>query len=149
LGYADLHIHMFADMAHGGAVLAGKPYAPDPDPFGKVGINQALEQDFTTLAALVDSDGNSIPAPILCPGFVNEIDPNNGCRDRFFHGDHDEFAGDPVGSDLGTQDGAASNPAFRSSMDGPAGAAPRTSRPTTSGWSAPGREGCASSPCWR
>jgi hypothetical protein len=109
LGYADLHVHMFAEMAHGGAVLAGKAYASTPDPFGKTGINQALEQDFTTLARLEDSDGNPVPAPVLCPPFINDVDPNNGCRETFFHGDHDPFAGDPVGSDLGTHDGATSN----------------------------------------
>lgn len=109
LGYADLHVHMFAEMAHGGAVLAGKAYANTPDPFGKTGINQALEQDFTTLALLENSDGEPVPAPALCPPYVDQVDPNNGCRETFFHGDHDPFAGDPVGSDLGTHDGATSN----------------------------------------
>jgi microsomal dipeptidase-like Zn-dependent dipeptidase/PKD repeat protein len=108
-GYADLHVHMFAEMAHGGAVLAGKAYAPDPDPYGKSGINQALEQDFTTLASLVDTDGDAVPAPVLCPGYVDVIDPNNGCQETFFHGDHDALVGDPIGSFLGTQDGAQSN----------------------------------------
>jgi hypothetical protein len=34
-GYADLHMHMFAHLAHGGEVLAGKP-------FHKNGVNAAL-----------------------------------------------------------------------------------------------------------
>ncbi len=34
-GFADLHTHLFAHMAHGGKVLAGKPYSFD-------GVNIAL-----------------------------------------------------------------------------------------------------------
>ena len=38
-GYADLHVHLFANLAHGGTAFAGAPYHPG-------GIDVALAQDF-------------------------------------------------------------------------------------------------------
>ena len=43
-GYADLHAHMFAHLAHGGRVLAGKPYAVD-DQGIDLGFNKALSAE--------------------------------------------------------------------------------------------------------
>jgi microsomal dipeptidase-like Zn-dependent dipeptidase len=97
-GYADIHLHLFGDLAHGGGVLAGKPY----DEAG--GINVALGNDFGTGADLVDNLGRSPPhtdaIPYLCPGFLP------GCGLTLWHGNHDLFA-DSAGA--GTRDGSASN----------------------------------------
>jgi microsomal dipeptidase-like Zn-dependent dipeptidase len=43
-GYADLHAHMFGHLAHGGKVLAGKPYAVDVQGFD-LGFNKALSKE--------------------------------------------------------------------------------------------------------
>jgi microsomal dipeptidase-like Zn-dependent dipeptidase len=97
-GYADIHLHLFGDLAHGGGVLAGRPY----DEAG--GINVALGNDFGTGADLVDNLGRSPPRtdaiPYLCPGFLP------GCGPTLWHGNHDLIA-DSAGA--GTKDGSASN----------------------------------------
>ncbi|MFQ5593148.1 MAG: membrane dipeptidase [Anaerolineae bacterium] len=87
-GYADLHLHIFAHLAHGGGVLAGKPY----DPSG--GINVALQPDDWTDVDLVKKDGGELPRD--SDGRV------------LFHGDHVRLdlmglgIDDPVG--VGTGD---------------------------------------------
>ncbi len=97
-GYADIHLHLFGDLAHGGGVLAGAAY----DPAG--GINAALQNDFGSYADLVDNRGNSPPLtsaiPYLCPSFLP------GCGPTLWHGNHDLFA-DSAGA--GTKDGSGSN----------------------------------------
>jgi microsomal dipeptidase-like Zn-dependent dipeptidase len=97
-GYADIHLHLFGDLAHGGGVLAGAAY----DPAG--GINGALQNDFGTYADLVDNRGASPPLtnaiPYLCPSFLP------GCGPALWHGNHDVFA-DSAGA--GTKDGSPSN----------------------------------------
>lgn len=47
-GYADLHVHMFADVAHGGSVLSGAAYDPTNDD-----VNEALRPDYGTHRDLV------------------------------------------------------------------------------------------------
>ena len=96
-GYADLHLHLFAHMAHGGGVLSGESYDPQD------GVNSALKADFQTDKDLVNKDGNDLPS-LDCPAFLG---PN--CGDKLLHGDHNNpFADDPIGSSLGTKDGAHS-----------------------------------------
>jgi microsomal dipeptidase-like Zn-dependent dipeptidase len=100
-GYSDMHLHLFADLAHGGGVLAGEPY--DYGTGG--GVNEALEQDFTTDKNLVKKDGSVLgpPAGVTCPSYLTATE----CAQKFFHGEHDILAGDSVGN--GTKDGATSN----------------------------------------
>ncbi len=131
-GYMDMHMHMFADMAHGGCTLAGKPF----DPIG--GVNAALRPDYTTSADLVYGNGvelgkwadavdivqtdGSFLADFLQGlriGLSLWVRAFAGCpanlfgsrctSEDYFHGPHDALLGDPIGSFLGTQDGAASN----------------------------------------
>src|SRR5262245_25018169 len=52
-GYADMHMHLFGHQAHGGGVLAGKPFEPE-------GVNKALRPDFTTVLDMVDGDGSEL-----------------------------------------------------------------------------------------
>src|SRR5262245_22361736 len=89
-GYADMHVHMFANLAHGGGVLAGEAY----DASG--GVNAALAQDFGTDLDLVKNNGAPLPTP-LCPPYLA-----GRCGRVLFHGDHTIFD-DTVG--IGTQDG--------------------------------------------
>lgn len=74
-GWADIHVHMFSNLAFGGGVLAGAPY----DPAG--GIAKALGPDFGT-----DLDLESVahtPVPVTsCPPLV----PN--CGRNVLHGMH-------------------------------------------------------------
>jgi microsomal dipeptidase-like Zn-dependent dipeptidase len=97
-GYADIHLHLFADLAHGGGVLAGKPY----DAAG--GVNVALGNDFGTDLALVDNLLGPPPPtnafPFECPAYLP------GCGPVVWHGYHDPVY-DSAG--FGTQDGAGSN----------------------------------------
>ncbi len=92
-GYADIHVHMFAHLAHGGGVFVGKPY----DTTG--GITEALKQDYGTNLDLVKKDGGALPSP-SCPSFL----PN--CGSKLFHGDH-TLIDDTVG--VGTNDTPKSN----------------------------------------
>lgn len=93
LGYADLHVHMMAHLAHGGAVLHGMSF----DPVG--GVNAALKQDYGTDLDIVNPNGTERPPP-SCPSWLP------GCGAKLFHGDH-LLIDDVVGQ--GTQDGTASN----------------------------------------
>jgi len=93
LGYADLHVHMMAHLAHGGAVLVGKSF----DETG--GVNEALRQDFGTDLDIINGDGSERGAP-ACPDWL----PN--CGTKLFHGHH-LLIDDVVGQ--GTKDGTASN----------------------------------------
>jgi microsomal dipeptidase-like Zn-dependent dipeptidase len=104
-GYADMHLHLFADLAHGGATLAGKPY----DPVG--GVNGSLWQDYTWnpgshFENLLVKGGNRVPEPLLCPGYIADSS-ECGAGQQAFHLDHDIISGDSVG--VGTKDGAQSN----------------------------------------
>ncbi|RIL06395.1 MAG: hypothetical protein DCC71_07020, partial [Proteobacteria bacterium] len=90
-GYADLHMHLFSHLAHGGGVLHGKA-------FDAAGVNVALQQDYGTDLDLVTSGGGELPAP-TCPGFLPS------CGAKIFHGDHPQIG---AGSDTlgaGTKDG--------------------------------------------
>ena len=83
-GFADLHVHMFANLAFGGGVLAGAPY----DPVG--GAAKALGPDFGTSLDLVLPVGAQQRVG-LCPPLVPNCGPN------VMHGDHilvvDDFLG--------------------------------------------------------
>jgi len=90
-GYADLHVHMFAHLAHGGGVLSGTPY----DATG--GVNKALRMDYGTDLDLVKKDGSELIDPLFCDEDVMPF-----CGDRLFHGGHlitDEAVG------VGTHEG--------------------------------------------
>jgi len=101
-GYADLHVHMFANLAHGGAILAGEAWDLG-------GVNAALGEDYGANRQLVDRNGNLKP-PVdgsglpRCPDFLLSAGLCNG--QVLFHGDHTVF--DTV-TGGGTNDGAASN----------------------------------------
>jgi microsomal dipeptidase-like Zn-dependent dipeptidase len=103
-GYADLHVHMFGNLAHGGAMIAGEPWDPS-------GVNAALAEDYGSHLHLVDKNGN--PKPVVdgtvpfgpeCPDFLRNAGLCKG--EVLFHGDHTAL--DTV-TGGGTNDGAASN----------------------------------------
>jgi microsomal dipeptidase-like Zn-dependent dipeptidase len=104
-GYADLHVHMFANLAHGGATLAGEPWDVN-------GVNAALGEDYGSGLNLVKG---AAPEPIVdgsaglpeCPSFLLNSPLGNLCTGQvLFHGDHTAF--DTV-TGGGTNDGANSN----------------------------------------
>ena len=114
-GYADMHVHMFANLAHGGATLAGEPWDAK-------GVNTALGADYGLSAAIqnangltgdvVDKNGNTEKyvdnglAP-TCPDFLQSSPLGNLCNgQRLFHGDHTLIDTTTGG---GTNDSAASN----------------------------------------
>ena len=114
-GYADIHVHMFANLAHGGATLAGEPWDPN-------GVNTALGEDYGLnpsipnyyglSGTLVDKKGNTKKyvdnglAP-TCPGFLQGSPLGNLCSgQQLFHGDHTLIDTTTGG---GTNDGASSN----------------------------------------
>lgn len=102
-GYADMHLHLFGNMGHGGAVISGAAFDPDG------GADAALAQDYATDVPLVAANGSAQLPPLLCPLYLG-LD----CGRYLLHGDH-TILDDPVGSDLGTQDGTHAplgSPAF-------------------------------------
>lgn len=125
-GYADLHMHLFGDIAHGGGILAGAPcpsdgteYCPeafDGDPCGNTycdesgltDVNHALKQCYGTDRNLVTKADADVPAP-TCPPFLPDCGANQ------FHLDHGP-TGDTLGDNtIGTRDGSLANigaPAF-------------------------------------
>src|SRR5690606_15476148 len=74
-GFADLHVHMFSNLAMGGGVIVGAAY----DPVG--GIAKALAPDFGTNLDLVSAANTPIPVT-KCPPLV----PN--CGRNVLHGYH-------------------------------------------------------------
>jgi len=106
-GYADLHVHMFANLAHGGATLAGEAWDAN-------GVNAALAEDYGSSLTLVDKKGNLKPVVDgsaglpECPSFLlSDSSGHNLCFHQFlFHGDHTAL--DTV-TGGGTNDGANSN----------------------------------------
>ena len=100
-GYADLHVHMFAELAHGGATLAGKAWDVN-------GVNTALGEDYGSSLNLVDKNGNAKPSVSeLLSGFPADTSEGNLCSGQvLFHGDHTAL--DTV-TGGGTNDGANSN----------------------------------------
>src|SRR5581483_2321579 len=94
-GYADIHLHLFGQMGHGGAVISGAAWDED-------GVNAALAQDYGTDRPLVLRNGMDAPPPIFCPLYMG-LD----CGSHLFHGDH-LLIDDPIGSDFGTRDGSHS-----------------------------------------
>ena len=102
-GYADLHLHMFANLGHGKGTLAGEPY----DALN--GINGALSEDFGTSLQLVGSDGVT-PRPDVstsCPAYLQTAPSGNWCLGQArFHGNH-SLSDSSTG--IGTNDAAASN----------------------------------------
>lgn len=133
LGYADMHMHLFGDIAHGGAVIGGQPCPRSdavfcPEAFaGKLtpgtpgpgqthcgsefcdasrDVNDALHACYGTDYDMRSKSGDAVATP-NCPSWLGD------CGDTLFHGDHTAFE-DPVGA-FGTLDGSASNmgaPAF-------------------------------------
>ena len=106
-GYADLHVHMFANLAHGGAVLAGAPYDPSN------GINTALGEDYGISNVTVNLGGS--PLNVVdgssgtpeCPDYMLNSPIGNLCQGQhLLHGDHTLFDTTTYG---GTNDAAASN----------------------------------------
>jgi hypothetical protein len=83
-GYADIHLHLFGHMGHGGGTISGSSFSED-------GINAALARDYGTDLDLVTSSGIPMPPPIFCPVYMG-LD----CGERLFHGDHLPID-DPVG----------------------------------------------------
>ncbi|MCW5836506.1 MAG: membrane dipeptidase, partial [Labilithrix sp.] len=83
-GFADLHVHMFANLAFGGGVLAGAAY----DPAG--GAAKALAPDFGTDLDLLLPAGTQQRVG-ACPPLVPR------CGSQVMHGDHipviDDFLG--------------------------------------------------------
>jgi hypothetical protein len=98
---------MFANLAHGGAFVAGEPWDPN-------GVNAALAEDYGSSLDLEDQNGNAKPFVYegfgipACPSYLlKDSNGNNLCSNqRLFHGDHTAFDSSTGG---GTNDGAASN----------------------------------------
>jgi microsomal dipeptidase-like Zn-dependent dipeptidase len=95
-GYSDLHVHMFANLAHGGATLAGEAWDPK-------GVNVALGEDFGSNLNLVDKNGNAKPKAD-CPLYM--LTAGLCAGQVLFHGNHTAF--DTV-TGGGTNDGANDN----------------------------------------
>jgi microsomal dipeptidase-like Zn-dependent dipeptidase len=102
-GFSDLHVHMFANLAHGGATLAGEAWDPN-------GVNAALGEDYGSSLALVDKNGHGKPKVDGSGGGPNcplYMIASGLCKDQvLYHGDHTAF--DTV-TGGGTNDGAAAN----------------------------------------
>jgi|GEM_PF-1533274 len=103
-GFSDMHAHMFAHLAHGGAAFVGKPY----DPNG--GINEALKQDYGTDMNVVGAyEGGAPPAhvddglPPDCPDYLLNTGVCNG--QVLWHGDH-QILDDPTGTGSNDQPGS-------------------------------------------
>lgn len=92
-GFADIHVHMFANLAFGQGVVVGAPY----DPAG--GIAKALPADFGTNLDLVSMANTPMPVRV-CPPLI----PN--CGRTVMHGDH-TIVDDTMG--LGTGDSTHGN----------------------------------------
>jgi len=132
-GYADLHMHLFADIAHGGGVLAGAPCPTDSTTYcseafapgqlakdecsksycdltGTYDVNDAIGQCFGTDRDLVTKTGGTLANPDtgLCGVGAGCPCWFDSCGQSLMHGHHTLFD-DAVGSELGTLDGAASN----------------------------------------
>jgi microsomal dipeptidase-like Zn-dependent dipeptidase len=94
---------MFANLAHGGAMVAGEAWDPS-------GVNVALAQDYGSHLPLVDKNGN--PKHVVdgsagspeCPSYLLDAGLCKG--EVLFHGEHTAF--DTV-TGGGTNDGANSN----------------------------------------
>jgi microsomal dipeptidase-like Zn-dependent dipeptidase len=93
-GYADIHVHMFSDTAHGGGVLSGAAYDPAND-----NVNVALRPDYGTHRDLVTKTGGELPTP-TCPSWISD------CGEKLFHGDHFPLVDDAVGSGTGDDTGS-------------------------------------------
>jgi microsomal dipeptidase-like Zn-dependent dipeptidase len=77
-GWADVHVHMFSNLAFGGGVVAGAAY-------DKVnGIRGALAPDYATNQDFVALTGAELPN-VICPALI----PN--CGRKLLHGDHTFF----------------------------------------------------------
>ncbi|HKE23483.1 MAG TPA: membrane dipeptidase [Bryobacteraceae bacterium] len=101
---------MFANLAHGGAFVAGEPWDPK-------GVNTALGEDFGSSKNLVDQNGNAQPGvsgscPFLecnqCPSYLtSDSNGNNLCSGQvLFHGNHTLME---TSTGAGTNDGAVGN----------------------------------------
>lgn len=92
-GFADMHVHMFAHLAYGGALQTGAPYDPTN------GVAGALAPDFGTDLDVVGALGQPVPA--LCVP-THPLYPH--CGRNLLHGDHLGYLDDRLGT--GTHDGA-------------------------------------------
>ena len=138
-GYADLHLHLFANLAHGGGVLAGAAFDP------KGGVNAALREDYGTDLDLVGKDGSEL-------GAADAV--RRSCRSAASTcstATTSSSAPAPTPSARAPRTAAIAScsarsriSACRSSTAGRPGTPPRTSRPTTCGSSAPGAAACDS-----
>jgi microsomal dipeptidase-like Zn-dependent dipeptidase len=132
-GYADLHMHLFADIAHGGGVLAGAPCPADsttfctesfhPGPLAPRGcsknycdqsltldVNDALGACFGSDRDLVTKEGWALANPEIgaCGSLMTCPCDLPECGSRLLHRIHTPLD-DTVGSDLGTFDGSEWN----------------------------------------
>jgi microsomal dipeptidase-like Zn-dependent dipeptidase len=115
-GYADLHVHMFAHLAHGGATIAGTPYDPTCTPGGSCGgVNTALGEDYGISKPVVNGsgtllnlvDGSAGAGKPQCPDYLINSPLGNLCSGQYlFHGDHTPIDTTTYG---GTNDATASN----------------------------------------
>ena len=86
-GWADVHVHMFSNLAFGGGVVAGAAYDKTQ------GIRGALGPDYASNLDLVSSTDSELPN-VTCPALT----PN--CGRKRLHGDHtifDQIAGEGAG----------------------------------------------------
>ena len=128
-GYADLHVHMWANLAHGGATLAGEPWDAK-------GVNTALGEDYGMDPALQNANGISgnlckegyssgqptgcTPQALVgvsgltpaCPDYLLNSPLGNLCAtQQLFHGDHtliDTITGGGTNDSSGNNFGAPS-----------------------------------------
>ena len=126
-GYADIHMHLFADIAHGGGVLHGSACPRvEGDLFcdeayqGQLGlgdcstsycdtsevtdVNVALSSCYATYNDLVTKSGGALPAPAPAPVGCPIHDPQ--CGNRVDHYNHTVFEAPIAG---GTRDPGRGN----------------------------------------
>lgn len=116
-GFADLHVHMFAHLAHGGTVVAGTPYDPSCAPNTTCGgVNTALREDYGTNQIVVNNKNTSQEMTLKtsdCNAYLNGLGSSQDssinsavCGDsHIFHGGH----GMNTLTGGGTNDAAGSN----------------------------------------
>lgn len=126
-GYADIHMHLFADIAHGGGVLHGSPcprvegqlFCDEAfqsqigagecstsycDEEGNTDVNIALSSCYATYNDLKTSSGGTLPSPAPAPLGCPIHDPH--CGDRVDHMNH-TFGETPIAT--GTRDPGRGN----------------------------------------
>lgn len=98
-GYADLHLHMFSNLAFGGATIHGETYSAGRGP------NHALRQSYGTDLPIEGANGG-VPRSPSCPAHFPD------CGKYLYHGDNILIFDDPIGFGTGDKSGFVGAPTF-------------------------------------